>query len=304
MTATVRGVSIESREGTIDVNGVKTYTVIFKVQTNDKRDGAAIVRVAPGIPSIGDTYSIGNDTDPTAVVIDKQVNQVQGCPFEWEVTVICSNDMEVDPAGFVYQDNPLAKPPDISYGIQTRRILVPGRFNNPIGPPADKGWQAGIYAPNGDLFEPQPETEIDEPIWTFKRNVATVSGPVMMALNNCVNADPFQGAEPRQLRLKIPTAVRQWHKSIGYYWEVTYTLIYRWETWDIQILNQGYYYWSGGKPTNVWSTTTLASVKRIANGELRLLNLTTNGDLNTGSTPTFTRIRFFREVNFGSLGIV
>lgn len=306
MTATVRGISPEGREGTRNLQA-REYTVVYKVGTDDRADGPNIVMSAFGVPAIGDLYSPGNDFDNAAVVISKDCKQ-GASPWEWEVSVTYSTDVgDVDLTTLGENiDNPLNEPPEIVYSFQPRTILVPGQYNDPLGPPADKGWEAGIFAPNGELFEPQPEVEIDEPVVQVTRNVALADfdAATILALSNCVNADFFFGAEPRQLKLKSPSASRKFHKQIGFYWVVQYSLIFRWETWDIQVMNQGHFYWPSGKPTSVWSTTTLPSVKRLASGELRLVNLTTNGNINTTTTPTFTRIRFFREINFTSLGIL
>lgn len=306
MTTTVRGISVEDRDGSINIDGIREFTVIYKVQSNDKRDGAITVLATPGIPNIGDQYQAGNESDNRVVVVNKQAAQVAGCPFEWTVTITCSNDIEVDPAEYLFKDNPLAKPAEISYGFQSRRIKVPGYFNNPNSPPTNKDWQQGIFMPNGEILEPQPEVEIDEPILTIRKNKAAnqVSGQQFMELNNCVNSGPFQNAESRQLKLKIPHAVRQWHKNVGYYFEVTYSMAFRWETWDIQFMNIGSYYFVGGKPTNPWSTTALRATKEDKMGNPLLVGLTTNGDINTSGTLTRTRIRFFREIDFNSLGLL
>ena len=300
MTASVIGISVADRQGSHTLQA-REYTVVYKVVTDDRNDGPSTVMDAFGIPEIGDIYAPGNDFDNAATVISKSPRQGDS-PLYWEVDVTYTTD--IDEADLHNIDNPLLEPPEITYGFQPRSILVPGQYNDPLGPPGDHGWEAGIFAPNGELFEPQPEVEIDEPVITISRNVFTFDQQAFRSLANCVNADFFDGAEPRQLKLKAPQAVRKFHKGIGFYWVVSYSLIFRWETWDIQILNQGHFYWSGGKPTSVWSTTTLPKVKKILSGEPRLVNLTTNGDINTTSTPTFTRIRFFREINFGSLGLL
>lgn len=302
MTATVRGISLQGRDGSEDLEGVREYTVIYKVVTDDKRDGAKQVLAAFGVPSVGDIYVAGNDTDFATVVIGRTATPVDGSAWEWEVEVKYSNDLEDAPIGF--KDNPFSQPAEISYGFQNRRILVPGRFNDPIGPPGDKAWEQGIFAPNGELFDPQPEIEISEPILTIKRNVQSINGAEMMALANCVNLDTFENAEPRQLKLNAPQAGRKWHKQYGFYWEISYSIAYRWDTWDLQILNQGTYYFPGGKPANVWSSTATAVPKTDASGNPRVINLSTNGDVTTGEIPTFTRLRIYREISFSSLGLI
>lgn len=306
MTATVRGISPTGRTGSHTADA-REYTIVYKVMTDDRNDGPSVVMNAFGIPSIGDLYSPGNDFDNSAVVIGKTPSQGES-PWEWEVEVRYSTDIgDTDLSNITSEiENPLSEPPEVVYSFQPRTILVPGQFNDPIGPPSDHGWEAGIFAPNGELFEPQPEVEIDEPVMQVTRNVALGDfvPQDIRSLANCVNSDFIDGAEPRQLKLKAPQAQRKFNKNIGFYWVVSYQIVFRWETWDIQVLNQGHYYWSSGKPTSVWSTTTLPKVKKFLSGEVRLVNLTTNGDINTTATPTFTRIRFFREINFGALGIL
>lgn len=305
MTATVRGIKAGGRDGSA-TSTAKEYTVIYLVGTNDREDGPNTVMNAFGVPKVGDLYAAGNDFNNAAVVT--AVNPTEGdSPFEWEVNVTYSTDTgdSDSPQNLQVQiDNPLNEPPEITYGFQTRRVLIPGRYNDPLGPPGSKAWEQGIFLPNGELFDPQPEMEIDEPILTINRNFQTINGAALMALANCVNSDFFQGAEPRQLKLSIPQAQKRWHKAINHYWNVTYSMAFRWETWDVQLLNQGSYYFSGGKPTSVWSTTVRRLVKRDDDGKPLIVNLTTNGDINTTATPTFTRLRVRREIQFNSLGLL
>lgn len=302
MTATVRGISVDERGGSINKDGHREYRITYKVQTDSKSDGAAAVRTAFGIPNLGDAYNPGNDSDSQAVVISKEPNQVPGCPFEWEVEVVYSTDVgEKEPKQY---STPLDEPPDISFGFQERRILIPGRFNDPGVPDPNGNWQNGMFAPNGELFDPQPEANYADPVWTIKRNVQNISYPTFMALANCVNSDIFQGVNARQLQLKPPTAVRKWHKAIDHYWEVSYQLVFRWETWDIQVLNQGTYYWASGVPAAWWGSTGLRSVKKDASGCPLVINLTTAGNINNTQTPTFTRIRYYREIIFSNLNLL
>jgi hypothetical protein len=303
MTATVRGIKAEGREGSRNVDG-NEYQVTYIVQVDERADGPRNAMLAFGIPDIGQFYASGNDIETGAIVTGKTCTQVS--PWVYEVTVTYSTDIgDVDVSQIKQSiDNPLLEPPEVTYGFQERRILIPGRYNDPLGPPSDKAWQAGIYAPNGELFDTQPEVDISEPVLTVKRNVKTISGPDLMGLANCVNSDYWQNAEPRQLKLRAPQASRKFHNVVGFYWEVSYAIAFRWETWDVQTLNQGRYYFAGGKPTSVWSTTSRRLVKTDDVGNPIVVNLTTNGDINTTATPTFTRLRVFRELPFSSLGLI
>jgi len=167
MTATVRGISIEGRSGTINKDLVKEYTVVYKVGTDDRRDGPATVRQAFGIPNVGDIYTPGNDFDSSAVVISKDVRQGDS-PFEWNVEVTYSNDIEKTPASTSL--DPFLEPPEFSVGFQTRRILVPGYYNDPSAPPTSRLWEKGILNPAGEEFVPQPEADIAEPLFHVTAN--------------------------------------------------------------------------------------------------------------------------------------
>jgi len=195
--------------------------VIYKVGTDDRNDGPQKVRAAFGIPNVGDLYQPGNDFDEAAIVIGKDAREA-GSPWEWEVEVRYSTKLE-DPKLLMQPqlpDNPLQHPAEISYGFQQRRILVPGRFNDPGTPAISKTFELGIVAPNWELFDPQPEMEMSEPVLMIRRNVASIDGATMMALANCVNADQWEGAEERQLKLAAPQADRRFHQACGFYWRL------------------------------------------------------------------------------------
>lgn len=299
MSASIRGISPSDRGGSIGVDGVREYRLQYKVTTTDSDDGPSTVRTAFGLPNIGDLYAPGNDFDAAAIVTNKEVISTES-PWEWFVEITYSTKSEQP----TIIDNPLNKSPEVSYGFQSRRVLVPGRYNNPDSVMDGQMVELGIYAPNGELFDPQPEIELNEPVLTVKRNVQTISGQALMTMANAVNQDSWQGAFPRQLRLMTPQANLVYHQQVGSYWEVTYQIAFRYETWDTVILNQGTYYFAGGAPTNVWGSTNFRTPFTDGHGGVILGNLTTAGDKNNTAVPTFSRFRVYREINFGSLGIL
>lgn len=304
MTAAVRGISVENRGGNLNKEGFVEYNATYLVVTDDRSDGPVQVGDAFGIPKLGDQFQVGNDFDGRAVCIAKSVDQGDS-PWEWKVEVTWSSDLKEEPKEDI---SPLDEPPEISYGFQTRRILVPGRFQNPDAPPPSADLDRGIFAPNGELFDPQPEVDLAEPVLTIVKNIADadLDDQELMALANAVNSDDFRGATARQLKMNAPQAVRKWDKEIGYYWTVTYGMAFRWETWDVQLLNQGTYYFDGGVSSSVspWSTTQARLTKKDDQGNPKVINLTSSGDINDTTTPTYTRLRVFREITFGNLGII
>lgn len=304
MTCTVRGISVDGRRGTLDKRGHREYTVVYKVVSDDRRDGPVQAGNAPGVPQIGDLYAPGNDVDNAAITIAVEVNQGDS-PYEWLIDVTYSTDLgSYEPHKF---ENPLDEPPELSFGFQERRTICTGRWTDPTSPDPNGALQQGFAASNLEPFDPQPEVPVCDPVWTIKKNIQDISYLAFMSLANCVNSDIFQGCSPRTLQLKPPTATRKWHKNVQFYWDVSYQIIFRWETWDLQLLNQGTYYWVNGVPTSNPLSSSNQNNRRPATdsfGNPIVVNLTSSGALNNTSIPTFQRIRYFREINFSALNLL
>ena len=307
MTATIRGISPEGRSGHLSLGAhiEREFTVVYKVTTDDRNDGQMEVSTAFGVPQMADVYQPGNEFDPATIVIDKNIDQVAGNPFEWEVTIVYSTEWGESGGSSsppTANDNPLAEPIEITTGFVNRRVMPAGHFTTASSPTTGKDWEVGILAPNGEAFNPAPIIDLAEPTLNVKRNVQSINREELRVLANSVNSTQFDGADSRCLRMSPPTAQSKWHKLVGQYWTLSYQLVYRWETWDIQLLNHGSYYWpTPGKPDDVTSSTPL--VKEV-NGFPVLVNLTTAGMINTTATPTFTRIRYYRELEYNALGII
>lgn len=302
MTASVRGISAGSRGGSIDRQSQREYSITYLVSTDDRGDGPQTVRTAFGIPSIGDVYQPGNDYDARAIVTSKSVTQRES-PWEWEVEVTYSTEAGEKPEATA---SPLDEPADISYGFQARKILVPGYFNSPENVSEGSDLELGIVSTNGELFDPQPEIDWNEPVLTIKRNVQSISAPLLMALANCVNASPFYGAGSRTLKMNPPQAQRQYDQTVGYYWSVTYAMAFKYDTWDLQLLNQGTYHLESSKPTPFKDKEGNRFVGLLTTAGLALNSSSddTKGRyIASGEAPTFTRLRVFREIDFNSLGI-
>lgn len=297
MTATVRGISVEGRDGSWGESN--EYTLTFKVSTDDPNDGPAEVLAAPGIPERGWVYSFGNDFDVNATCTDKRAREA-GSPWEWLVEVSFAS-----PAGGgspTVVDNPLNEPPIISLSFANRRIPITGYFSSPTAANPQGEWEEAVVAPNGEKFDPPPEVDISEPIISVRRNVASINYFSFVSLADCVNNDNFLGSDLRQWRLIAPSAERQHDPQIGFYWTVSYQLAFRWTKWDVQLLNQGSYYWAGGKPDDITGQTP--NTKLDDAGNPVIVNLKADGDINDTATPTFTSIRWYREVSFNSLGLI
>lgn len=312
MTATVRGISTEGRSGSENRTNGAEYSVTYLVYTDDRNDGPMIASDAFGIPRIGDVYQPGNDFDPKAMVVDKKATQ-RDSPFEWEVEVVYSTELDADPKdGNDGNTSPLDEPADISYGFQARTLAVPGYFNDPANPNALQNLEATLVNSYGEPFDPAPEMDVHDLVVNVVKNMPNLNVQWMMWVANTVNSVPFNGAESRQLRLVPPEATRKYDATIGLYWAVAFQFIYRYETWDLQRVNEGLHYL-----TDAGAFGILHLPFQDDKGYPRVGLLTTAGyALNASSTlylgryyaggeaPTFSRFRIYREIDFNTLGIL
>lgn len=308
MTATVRGIAAVNRDGVIDADRDREYRVVYYVQTDDRDDGPLTARTAFGIPDIGDIYITGNDADVSAVVVSKRATQRES-PYEWEVEVVYSTDTDREPPP---SDSPLDEPPRVSISSQSRRVLVPGYFNNP-SERLTRTYELGIVNTAGEYYDPQPEIDIAEPVLVVERNYATVDIPLLLSISNCVNASEFYGVEARKLRMGAPRITSAFDRSIGTYWNVVFEMAYKWDTWDVQLLSQGTYslYALGGGEYEPRQFLDKQGHPRIGlldeNGYA--LNAS-DGDewrgvyYDGGDEPYYQTFRVYGEIDFNSLGII
>lgn len=305
MTATVRGIAQGNREGSANWDGVVEYNVLYYVTTDDINDGAGTARTAFGIPAIGDPYTLGNEVDPRAVVIDKKARERES-PWEWEVEVTYSTRQQDE------QQEESADPTDldaeISLSFETRQLAIPGYFDNPESPNVLGNLSLGIVASNGEPYDPAPEYDIANPVLVIKKNLRSVSMAWLMQIANCVNATAFYGADARQLRLMPPQTQRAWDKVIGYYWPTTFTFSYRYETWDFQWLNIGTYYIDTDGTRKQFKDKEGHPFRGLLDVNGCAINNASDDDrgrfTTTGDIQTFKRLRVYREIDFNSLGIL
>jgi hypothetical protein len=129
-----------------------------------------------------------------------------------------------------------------------------------------------------------------------------------MALANCVNSSGFYGAEARQLKMVAPQADRVYNPTVGFYFVVTYGMAYKYDTWDLQLLNQGTYYldaFSNPTPFKDSEGNRFIGLLNATGGALNSSSDATAGRyVSGGDAPSFQRLRVFREIDFNSLGII
>ena len=284
---------LPGRDASFNDSFEREYRRTFQVITNDRTDGPIGIASAILVPSLFTPYSllVGNEFDNGARVTRIEPRQDPDFPMMWEVTVTYSTLSKEESQE---NENPLLRPAEISMTPETFREPATGTFRDEINA-EDKQFGSGLTNSAGELFDPPPEKDVSRPVLTIVRNELNVFPITLMDFADAVNLDTFLGAQPRQLKMAAPQFIRQ-HENDQAFWQVTYVMSFKRETWDLQLLNHGSYHLNSGstKRTDFFNE----------DGRPILGNLTTDGlKLADGLPETFSRFKVQKQKSFASLGL-
>ena len=210
-----------TQQGTRTEGGKRTYRAMYVVVTDDINDGPLTVRMAAGIPQIGDSYSLGNDYDPTAFVKSITPTRKGENSKVWEVVVEWSELAKVD--------NPLNRPAKKNWGFEQAGKVA---------------WQdidgKAILNSAGDYFDPPIEIEDSRPLLTVVRNDATFDPLLAIDYQDAVNEDRFLIANPGQCKVAGIEASEEEENDVKF-WRVVFHFAFRREGWLAEPLDQGRY---------------------------------------------------------------
>jgi hypothetical protein len=153
----------------------------------------------------------------------------------------------------------------------------------------------------GDFFE-GAMTEESELRATISGNRAAFPVGVAAAVTNCVNLDPFLGAQQYQWKCQGISGQQQVEVINGVelkYWSVSVELAYRPSGWRLMLPNVGYNYLEGSEKLRAY-VIDKESGEKVASSNPVALN--ENGSLkSSGTAPDILYRRVHREVNFQPL---
>lgn len=214
------------------------FTVKYRVWSSLRNHGPFGINTLFGIQTgigIGSAYSFGTDTALQTTRCSKiSIDLIEDLGTYhattnpnggtlWDVTV------EYTTKGSEEQQNPLDKPPEVSFEFDnfTRAVT--------------QTWD-GTPILNSAAKEFNPPIEIDDsrPVLRIRRNEASFNPSIAIQYQNAVNSDSFYGVDPRVAKiLKIGGNYR---KEVLYtYWEVEYVISFNRDTWDLRPLSRGFY---------------------------------------------------------------
>lgn len=213
--------AIASRSSSIDRNFTRTYTLTYRVITNDPLDAGYIARTA--VPwSIGDTYAFATEFDTGAYCLDISANEDSDDGKQWLVTVQfgpISNDIEEDPFAQAWE-----------YSLDGQSVEVP--FDVDVDGKA-------VCNSIGDPFQTATMRQMNQPILTVTRNEASFQ-PAYHLYANTVNSDVFYGGAPGTVLCQPVKQHREKSATYGYYWPTTFSMVYNPDGWNVKLINQGF----------------------------------------------------------------
>lgn len=283
--------------GEIGTDGVRTYRREFIVEVDSKYDKAQVVLSAPGLPQRYFPYITLVETDYYALCTRLAASRLsEKSAFHWLVEADYSTqqgdedkDREVD--------NPLAEPAEVSVSFETYREPVTGVPDDQYADD-DNGFAGkmvkGILNSAGEPFDPPAERDVARPILTITRNEAFFNTQLVIAYTNAVNSDMFFGSKPRTARMAID-GHRQFKSGLKF-WRVTYTITFKPETWDLQLLDHGSYYFDDDAKKQFFHDEDGNRITGLLNGNPAL------GDkLPANADPKFLRFKVYAELPFAIL---
>lgn len=216
-----------------DDEGHRTYKITFRVVSDTKLDGPAVVLNTPGLPRPGQAWSWDNDVDlwawcrPTMEITP----DLEGEPNKtWKVTCTFSTK---PPDRQKCQDqkieDPILEPQRVSGSfVSFTKEAVTDRFGRPV---TTSSWE---------LFRgPQVEFDFRNPQIKVEQNVINLNLPLCAGMVNKVNDRTLWGMPRRTIKLSDFSWEKKYHGLCYPYYTRTFTFDVDSETFDRELLDEG-----------------------------------------------------------------
>lgn len=260
----------------------RTYTRVYRVQTDDPSTDALTVRTASGLPSIGNTYSVGSVHDYGAFVQSIEASEETEDGKSWIVTV------EYGPydAG-QFPSNPVQWPLRVSFSQQKYELAV-GQDRN----------GNAILNSAKDPYKDPVTIDQSRTIITAVRNEPIASFDLTLAESyyDKVNSATWNGFTARTVKLDSITTSQPQYDSNNqiYYFEVTYTFAVKRDKWNSKILDSGFNELDSSSPARQQPV-------RDAQGQPVTEAVPLDGSghrLATSGSPVFTEYEIYDQADF------
>jgi hypothetical protein len=211
--------------------GHRDYKLKWHCRATDAADGPANVLIASGLPAVGSTWNIGNDTDSWAF-----------CWPNWKISQILDGELNLD--WIVEQpfstrpmkrcqtstiEDPMDEPPKISGSFVTYTTEATADYlGNPL---VSSSWE--------QLRGPLVERDACRATVNIGINVATLPLSSYTQMMNTVNDATLWGLPPRCVKLSGVEFQRNLYGTCSYYYTITYRFDIDFNTFDVYVLDEG-----------------------------------------------------------------
>lgn len=267
---------IASRSSSIDQEFARTYTITYRVITDNRLDGPLVARAA--VPYvIGQSYVFGTEFDTGAFCLDISSEQEGDDGKFWLVKCQFGRAPALE-------ENPLLQPWEITLSGQA--VEVPFDIDADGRP---------VCNSIGDPFSTALMKQTNQPVLSITRNEASFN-PALVLFANTVNSDAFYGGAPGTVLFQPANSQRQYSSTYGYFWTTQYSFAYNPDGWDKQLINQGF---RARNPRGVLKNILVQGVP-ITEPAL----LTWGGDiLPQGAPPVILTFKPYPRMPFAALGL-
>lgn len=241
------------RRASRDVANVREYDRVFRIRTDNMRDGPFQVGAngITGLPGLFAPYvdNYGN-VDAGAILQKFEPHQGED-PFEWEIACMYSSAIDryagsrergaSGRSGKAEQaqkgsndDNPLNRPPVIQmtpnrYQKELRVVQVIDQNNNLV--------QTALRNSAGDPYDPPLVGDRTRQSYTYDRNEASYNITQVKLLQDVLNSDMFWQENPYTWKLNVSASSA--YENGLFYWKKTYHLEFKADTWLEQVEDKG-----------------------------------------------------------------
>ena len=281
------------RTGELNADQSRRWVRTFRVVTDDDTDGPATVLFAAGLPSLGDTYDTGTESDPLASLKSMVPTQDEADARLWLVE--CTYDTKADataqsgggsgtPGGGGASpqnrpENPLDRPAEWRAGsVKVKKAVMSDKDN------ADVKNSAGLFY--------NPGYEVDRALGqiTVTKNYSSKPFKDALDLIEKVNDAVWYGFAAKTVKIDGLDIQSAYENGVSYV-RVTWTLLYDPDGWSpTRILDRGPYYLVGG----------VVTYDVDANGVVTP-DVLLDGAGGKSAVPTYNLFRFHDTTSFANI---
>lgn len=258
---------------------------------------ASITEAEPLIISaVGIAYGTPHPNNANIFAREFSAQQDEKVWWKWVVTITYNRpDLEEDSGGDI-NENPLDREPDISYNTESITVAARGEVDS------SGTITKALVNSAKEPYDPPPEEELEILVINIVRwEAPNFSLDQYYDYQNAVNDNSFtfgdktidQGEAKIRIRIGPTETYTDPDDNLIQYRQYEYTLAVSPIGWDIEILDWGTFYLSGGNAISFRDTD---------NQEFGLLD-GSGGKLGSGASPVYNKWENKRRVSFAALNL-